>query len=122
MTSPQRAAAGTPTQTRQRWPRVASTHTLEELLSPEPEHMRACTRPGLAGCALLAASILTAAGACGLGCQLLAQPGQPVVGSAWGHLPTGLYYCLLVACSLPAALALVTWNWLSLKLFRFAAC
>ena len=58
----------------------------------------------------------------GLAWQLLAEPIVEPDGLPWGYLSTGLYYSLVVPCSVPVALVLIIWNWLSLKLFNFSAC
>ena len=101
---------------------MASTHTLEELLAPQKAPQLTRSQCRAAAWTLLAAGMLTAAAACSLAWQLLAEPAVPSDSQAWGYLSPGLYYSLVVPCSVPVALVLITSNWLSLKLFKFSAC
>ena len=108
-----------PASARQGWQRVASTHSLEELLLPGAEPAQPCSRPIATGCLLLSAGALTAAGAACL-LHWLVTGVTPSDMVAWGYMSPMVFHGLLLPCWVPLGLALVTWNWLSLKLFKFS--
>ena len=120
MPSPQRSQPLLATPVRQEWQRVASTHTLEELLNPPMQPQRCSSHAAVLGCLLLAAGFLVAAAACAVLYQICAGADVPSDVQAWGHMPPALVYLLMLPCSAPVALVLVFWNWLSLKLFKFS--